>query len=191
MPRPFRRFAPASLLIAAVAALSACRSPVPVWNDDGRTMTDLRTLRHRAKQSVELTRGVRLHADEIRYMDKRRRTGEATGHVLLDVEPAVRYEWMIEHGHAGKAFFDKTQRFVELADRPMLEREFMTMIATEPYTTMIVSWAPRMAEITVRGPTRTDFSKSHPLPPGVVLPDAPLPPEPVRRTLPQRGFSKR
>lgn len=177
--------------LACTLSLASCRSPVLVWNADGAGMTDLRTLRHHAKQSVELTRGVRLYADAIRYTDKHKRTGEAAGHVLLDVEPAVRYEWMLEHGHAGKAMFDKSQCYVELADLPILEREFMTQVATAPYTTIAVSWRSRLAEVIVRGPTRTDFAKSHPLPAGVVLPKAALPPEPARKTLPQRGFTKR
>lgn len=181
------------LLLATLtvsALLSSCRSPVLMWNDDGTTMTDLRTLRHKAKQSVELTRGVRLYADEIRYADKRKRMGEAVGHVLLDIDPAVRYEWMLKHGYAGKAQFDKKQRFVVLRDRPILEREFMTQVGTEPYTTIEVRWDAFLAEVIVHGPTRTDFAKSHPKPPGVVLPKAALPPRPVQRTLAERGFSK-
>lgn len=180
----------AQCCLLASLLLASCRSPVPVWNEDGRTMTDLRTLRHHAKQSIELARGVRLYADDIRYTDKKERSGEAIGHVLLDVEPAVRYEWMLEHGYAGKARFDRRACFVELAGHPMLEREMMTQIATEPYTTIEVRWDSRIAQVIVRGPTRTDFAKSHPVPSGVVLPNAPLPPEPVRKTLPARGFSK-
>jgi hypothetical protein len=189
---PFRRpFASVLAILACSALLASCRSPVPVWNDDGRTMTDLRTLRHRGKQSVLLTTGVRLYADEIRYLDKRKRTGEAVGHVLLVVEPAARYEWMMKYGYAGKAFFDKKQDYVELADRPMLERDFMTQIATEPYTTIAVRWNSRVPEVIVRGPTRTDFAKSHPVPPDVVLPKVKLPPDPVRTAPPQFRLSKR
>jgi hypothetical protein len=188
---PRRFLAPALGFIACTVLLASCRSPVPVWNDDGRSMTDLRTLRHHASKSVLLTTGVRLYADEIRYMDKRKRTGEALGHVLLEVEPAVRYEWSMNYGYAGKAFFDKKRRYVELADKPMLERKFMTQIATEPYTTIAVNWQVRIPEVIVRGPTRTDFAKSHPLPPGMALPSAPLPPEPARATPPRGVFHKR
>lgn len=189
---PHCRLSPLLLtLLCLCALLSACRSPVLMWNDDGVTMTDLRTLRHKARQSVELTRGVRLHADEIRYTDKRKRSGEAVGHVLLDIDPAVRYEWMLEHGYAGKAFFDKKQDFVVLADKPILEREFMTQIGTEPYSTIEVRWDSWQAEVILHGPSRTDFAKSHPQPPGIVLPKVSLPPGPAHRTLPQRGFSKR
>jgi hypothetical protein len=187
-----RLFAPATLgFIACTIWLASCRSPVPVWDDHGQSMTDLRTLRHRAGKSVPLAAGVRLYADEIRYLDKRKRTGEAIGHVLLEVEPAIRYEWSIKYGYAGKAFFDKKQRYVELADKPMLEREFLTQIATEPYTTIAVNWQARIPEVIVRGPTRTDFAKSHPLPPGMIVPRAALPPEPARATTPQGVFHKR
>jgi hypothetical protein len=187
-----RFLAPSSLgLIACAALLASCRSPVPIWNEDGQTMTDLRTLRHRAGKSVQLATGVRLYADEIRYLDKRKRTGEALGHVLLEVAPAVRYEWSMKYGYAGKAFFDKKQRYLELADKPMLEREFMTQIATEPYTTIAVNWQVRIPEVILRGPTRTDFAKSHPLPPGAIAPGAPVPPEPVLASPPQGMIHKR
>jgi hypothetical protein len=73
----------------------------------------------------------------------------------------------------------------------MLERDFMTQIATEPYTTIELRWDARTPEVILHGPTRTDFAKSHPIPPGTVFPAVPVPPEPARKTLPQRGFSKR
>jgi hypothetical protein len=154
-------------------------------------MTDLRTLRHRARQSVELTPGVRLYADEIRFADKRKKAGEAAGRVLLDVGAGVRYEWMLKYGYAGKAVFDKRQSYVMLSGHPMIERDFMTQVATEPYTTLAVKWGSAIPEVIVHGPTRTDFAKSHPIPPDAVFPALPVPPEPVRKTLPQRGFSKR
>ena len=94
-------------------------------------MTDLRSLRYRGGQSVALTPGVRLYADAIHFADKRKRTGEALGHVFLDVGPVARYKWMVEYGYAGKATFSKRESFVVLADHPMLEREFLTQIATE------------------------------------------------------------
>lgn len=181
----------ACLLLLLALLPASCRSPVPIWNDDGDSMTDLRTLRHRGRSSVQLTPGVRLYADEIRFADKRKKSGEAFGRVLLDVGAEVRYEWMMKHGYAGRAHFNKQQRCVSLADRPMLEREFMTQIATEPYTTIEVRWDSGTPEVILHGPTRTDFAKSHPIPPGAVFPAVPVPPEPVRKTLPQRGFSKR
>ena len=187
-----RRFLLLPAIIFATLLPASCRGPVPVWKEDGRSMTDLRMLRHRAKQSVELTPGVRLFADEIRFTDKHGRMGEATGHVLLDVEPAARYEWMLEHGYAGKASFDKSQRYVELSDMPMLERGHMTMIATAPYTTICVHWEGQLAQVSVRGPTRTDFAKSHPVPPGISFPKTSSPAASLLmcRTLPQRGFAK-
>jgi hypothetical protein len=187
-----RFLAPSSLgLIACAALLASCRSPVPIWNEDGQTMTDLRTLRHRAGKSVQLATGVRLYADEIRYLDKRKRTGEALGHVLLEVAPAVRYEWSMKYGYAGKAFFDKKQRYVELAEKPMLERSHMTQIATETYTTIAVSWQGRMPEVIVNGPIRTDFAKSHPVPPGVTFLSAALPVERLPAPPPSTAFQKR
>jgi hypothetical protein len=186
-----RYLAPALGFLACAALLASCRSPVPVWNEDGLTMTDLRTLRHHGKKSVVLSPGVRLFADEIRYKDKRKGAGEAFGHVLLQVEPAVRYEWMMKYGYAGKAYFDKKQRYVELAEKPMLERSHMTQIATEPYTTIAVSWQGRMPEVIVNGPTRTDFAKSHPVPPGVTFLSAALPVERLPATPPSTAFQKR
>lgn len=177
----------AGLLLLTFLPVS-CRSPVPVWNEDGKTMTDLRSLRYRSGQSVVLTPGVRLHADAIHFADKRKRTGEALGHVFLDVEPVARYKWMVEYGYAGKATFSKKESFVMLADHPMLEREFMTQIATEPYTTISVRWDAPQADVVVRGPTRTDFAKSHPIPPGAVFRAVPVPARPVRKPLPQKAF---
>ena len=183
----------ASRILSAIllaGSLASCRGPVLVWNDNGKGMTDLRTLRHHAKNHVELTPGVTLYADEIRYADKRKRSGMAEGHVLLDVDPAVRYEWLLEYGYAGRATFDKGLHSVVLEDRPMIEREFMTQIATEPYTTIEIRWDTPLTDVILHGPTRTDFAKSHPKPPEVVLPATRPAPEPLRKTLPQRGFSK-
>lgn len=182
---------PFLLALFVAVSFASCRSPVLVWNDDGKGMTDLRTLRHHAKKHVELTPGVTLYADEIHFSDKAKHTGQAVGHVLLDVAPGVRYEWLVEYGYAGKASFDKKRRFVVLADHPMVEREFMTQIASEPYTTIEIRWDAPLTEVVLHGPTRTDFAKSHPKPPEVVLPSTPPAPEPVRKTLPERGFSKR
>jgi hypothetical protein len=151
-------------------------------------MTDLRSLRYRSGHRVVLTPGVCLYADEIQYSDKRKRMGEALGHVFLDVEPVARCKWMVEHGYAGKATFSKRESFVVLADHPMLEREFMTQIATAPYTTIGVRWDAPMADVILRGPTRTDFAKSHPIPPGVVFRAVPVPGRPVRKPLPPKGF---
>ena len=167
-----------SPLVAALFLLNSCRSPEPVWNDDGRTMTDLRVLRHRNRPSVALDRGVKLYADSINYTSKRRRTGEAAGRVFLDVEPSARYKWMIEHGYGDRATFDRRASVVVLGGKPMLEREHMTMIATEDYTTMHVQWFGPTAHVHVEGPTRTDFAKSHPIPPDALPPRTPLPPAP-------------
>lgn len=177
----------AGLLLLTLLPAS-CRSPVPVWNEDGKTMTDLRSLRYRSGRSVELTPGVRLYADAIHFTDKRKRTGEAIGHVFLDVEPVARYKWMIEYGYAGKATFDKRESLVVLAAHPMIEREFMTQIATEPYTTIGVRWNAPTADVILRGPTRTDFAKSHPIPPGAVFRAVPVPAKPVRKVLPPKTF---
>ena len=157
-----------SPIVAILLLLSSCRSPDPVWNDDGRTMTDLRTLRDRKRPSVQLDGGVKLYADHITYSDKRRRTGEAQGRVFLDVEPSARYKWMVEHGHAQRATFDRRARELMLAGMPMLERQEMTMIATRDYTTMHIQWHGTVAHVHVKGPTRTDFAKSHPIPPGAL-----------------------
>ncbi|HSI63685.1 MAG TPA: hypothetical protein VLE43_11220 [Candidatus Saccharimonadia bacterium] len=165
-----------SPLVAALLLLNSCRSPEPVWNDDGRTMTDLRVLRHRNRPSVELDRGVKLYADSIHFTDKSRRTGEAAGRVFMDVEPSARYKWMVEHGYADRATFDRRASVVMLAGKPMLEREHMTMIATEDYTTMHVQWFGQMAHVHVKGPTRTDFAKSHPIPPDALPPPSATPP---------------
>jgi hypothetical protein len=168
----------ASLLL--LIFLSSCRSPVPVWNEDGRTMTDLRSLRYRSGHSIVLTPGVCLYADEIHFSDKRKRTGEALGHVFLDVQPMARYKWMVNYGYAGKATFSRRESFVVLADHPMLEREFMTQIGTAPYTTIGVRWNASQADVILRGPTRTDFAKSHPIPPDAVFRAVPMPAKPVR-----------
>jgi hypothetical protein len=168
----FRKILPALLqyspIVASLLLLSACRTPDPVWNDDGRTMTDLRTLRDRKRPSVQLDRGVKMYADQIHYTDKRRRTGEAQGRVFLDVEPSARYKWMVEHGHAQRATFDRRGCELMLAGFPMLERQEMTMIATRDFTTMHIQWFGTVAHVHVKGPTRTDFAKSHPIPPGAL-----------------------
>ena len=185
------RFLKVMLLLFAGMPLFSCRGPVPVWNDDGRGMTDLRTLRHHGRDHVEITRGVHLYADEITFTDRRKKAGAATGRVLVEVDPAVRYEWLIRYGYAGRATFDRRNDVLILADRPMLEREMMTTIATEPYTTIELRWHDLLAEVVVRGPTRADFAKSHPLPAGIVLPQTALPPAPVRKPLPAAFTGKR
>lgn len=162
---PLVRFLP---LASVLLLLSACRTPEPIWNDDGRTMTELRALRDRNRPSVEIDRGVKLYADRINYTDKRRRTGEAQGRVFLDVEPSARYKWMVEHGHADRAAFDRQASELMLAGYPMLERQEMTMIATRDYTTMHLQWFGRVAQVHVKGPTRTDFARSNPIPPGAL-----------------------
>ena len=187
----FRRFLNLMLLSLAGMSLFSCRSPVPVWNDDGRGMTDLRTLRHHGRDHLEVTRGVHLYADVITFTDHRKKTGVATGRVLMEVDPAVRYEWSVRYGYAGRATFDRRNEVLILADRPMLEREMMTTIATEPYTTIELRWHDLLAEVVLRGPTRSDFAKSYPLPAGIVLPRAALPPVPARKPLPATFTGKR
>ncbi|RBP35904.1 hypothetical protein DES53_11970 [Roseimicrobium gellanilyticum] len=157
-----------SFVSAVLLLFSSCRTPDPIWNGDGHTMTDLRTLRDRSRASVELDRGVKLYADQITYSDKSRRTGEAQGRVFLDVEPSARYKWMVEHGHAQRASFDRRASELMLAGMPMLERQEMTMIATRDYTTMHLQWFGTVAQVHVKGPTRTDFAKSNPIPPGAL-----------------------
>lgn len=176
------RFLP---LAAVLLLLGSCRTPDPIWNADGRTVTDLRVLRDRNRPSVEIDRGVKLYADHINYTGKRRRTGEAQGRVFLDVEPSARYKWMVEHGYADRATFDRRNSELMLAGHPMLERQEMTMIATRPYTTMHLQWFGTVAQVHVKGPTRTDFAKSNPIPAGALpvvahtvpvrVPDAQMP----------------
>jgi hypothetical protein len=80
---------------------------------------------------------------------------------------------MVEHGHAQRATFDRRGCELMLAGMPMLERQEMTMIATRDYTTIHIQWFGRMAQVHVKGPTRTDFAKSNPIPP--VAFSAPVP----------------
>lgn len=153
---------PHASLAIALLLLNSCRTPDLVWNDDGKTMTNLRTLQYRNRPHVTLDRGVKLYADTITFTDKRGRTGGAEGRVFLDVEPSARYKWMVEHGYAQRATFDLHGSEVVLAGMPMLERQEMTMIATRDYTTMHVQWFGTVAHVHVEGPTRTDFAKSQP-----------------------------
>jgi hypothetical protein len=161
------------LLTACVSLsliLASCRTPDVVWNADGKSMTDLVDLRLRAgRSSVELTPGVTLWADSIQYGDKRRLQGEAEGQVYLEVMPAARGSWMVEHGYAGKAAFHRGSRWLVLGSTPILERGHTTQIGTEDYTEIEIRWRPLASEIIVRGPTRIDFGKSHPVPPGVPI----------------------
>src|SRR5436305_288014 len=97
--------------LALLALMPSSCSPVLVWNDDGRTMSDLRALRHqRGRQSVALSFGARLYADEIHYTDKHKRTGEAIGHVVLSLGTVTQSKWLVKYGYAGHALFDKSQR---------------------------------------------------------------------------------
>lgn len=187
----FRRSLHIMLLLLAGVPLFSCRSPVPVWNDDGLGMTDLRTLRHHGRHHLEVTRGVHLYADSITFTDHREKTGVAVGRVLVEVDPAVRYEWSVRYGYAGRATFDRRNDLLILADRPMLEREMMTTIATEPYTTIELRWNELLVDVVLRGPTRSDFAKSHPLPAGIVLPKSALPPPAARKPLPATFTGKR
>jgi hypothetical protein len=87
--------------------------------------------------------------------------------------------------------FDKKRAYLSLAGHPMLERDYMTQIATEPYTTIDLRWNSRAADVVLHGPTRTDFAKSHPIPPGTVFRAVPLPTKPARKQMPPTAFPKR
>lgn len=150
----------ALLMIAAI--LSSCSSAPLIWKDDGKSQEDLRALRQRNRPSMELTRGVVLYADAFQFADKRHRRGEATGHVFLDVTEEARHIWLMRYGYAESAVFDLNQRTVTLSGRPMMEWRMMTQIATADTTTMQVRWNSLDTEFEVKGPTRSDFSKSHP-----------------------------
>lgn len=154
-------------------ALTSCHTPDLVWNPDAKSMTNLQSLRLKGdRPSVVLDKDVTLYADRIDYHDKRRRVGEAVGRVYLEVGPAGRYGWLVEHGYAERAAFDRRDRWVMLHGHAMLEREKMTQIATAPYTEMEIRWGRLTSDIIVRGPTRTDFAKSNRIPPGVTVHDA-------------------
>jgi len=164
-----------SFLFAALLAfaLPSCSTPDLVWNPDAKSMTDLRTLRIRGNRpSVTLDKDVTLYADRIDFDGKRRRAGEAVGRVYVEVGPAGRYRWMVEHGYAERAAFNVREGWVVLQGNAMLEREKMTQIATEPYTEIEVRWGRLWSDVILRGPTRTDFAKSNPIPSGVTVHDA-------------------
>ncbi len=157
----------------AICLLPSCSTPDLVWNPDAKSMTNLRSLRLKGdRPSVTLDKDVTLYADRIDYHDKRRRVGEGVGRVYLEVGPAGRYGWLVEHGYAERAAFDRRDRWVVLHGHAMLEREKMTQIATAPYTELEIRWNHLASDIIVRGPTRTDFAKSNPVPPGVTVHDA-------------------
>lgn len=162
------------LLVALLlTSLTSCTTPDFVWNPDAKSMTNLQSLRLKGNRpSITLDKDVTLYADRIDYHDKRRRVGEAVGRVYLEVGPAGRYAWLLEHGYAERAAFDRRDHWVMLHGHAMLEREKMTQIATAPYTELEIRWGPLTSDIIVRGPTRTDFAKSNPVPPGVTVHDA-------------------
>ena len=156
-----------------LTGLTSCSTPDLVWNPDAKSMTNLRSLRLKGNRpSVTLDKDVTLFADRIDYHDKRRRVGEAVGRVYLEVGPAGRYGWLVEHGYAERAAFDRRERWVVLHGHAMLEREKMTQIATAPYTELEIRWNRLASDVIVRGPTRTDFAKSNRIPPGVTVHDA-------------------
>jgi hypothetical protein len=156
-----------------LTGLNSCSTTDLVWNPDAKSMTNLQSLRLKGNRpSVTLDTDVTLYADRIDYHDKRRRAGEAVGRVYLEVGPAGRYGWLVEHGYAERAAFDQRDHWVMLHGHAMLEREKMTQIATAPYTELEIRWGHLTSDIIVRGPTRTDFAKSNPVPPGVTVHDA-------------------
>lgn len=147
--------------LSVVMMLSSCATPPLIWNDDAKSQQDLRALRLRNRPSVALTRGVTLYADSIHFSDRRHRVGEALGHVFLDVTPDARNNWLMRYGYAGKALFDIKKRTMILSDMPMMEWRMMTQIATSKATVIQVQWTNVDTNIEVKGPTRSDFSKSH------------------------------
>lgn len=149
--------------------LSGCHGIVPVWNGNGASVVDVRTLRVRGPNAVLLAKGLTLYADKVEYGDKSHRTGRASGRVFLEAGPDSPYGVIFQYGYAGSATFDLREREVVLADQPMLEWSHMIQAATASYTTMRVHWTLLTCEVGVDGPTRTDFSKSHPLPAGVTV----------------------
>ncbi|MEZ0386110.1 MAG: hypothetical protein ACAI34_03515 [Verrucomicrobium sp.] len=167
------RLALSFCLATLIPFLSSCQTHPPrdvIWNPDGKSMTDLRTLRLRGdRPSATLTPGVTLYADRIDYLDKRRQHGEASGRVYVEVGPQARYAWLVENGYADRAAFNTRGNWLVLAGNAMLEREKMTQIATEPYTEIEIRWGTLVSDIILRGPTRTDFAKSNRLPPGVTI----------------------
>ncbi|CAN5908025.1 hypothetical protein BH11VER1_BH11VER1_36280 [soil metagenome] len=148
------------LTIAAI--LSSCSSAPLVWKDDGKSQEDLRALRQRNRPSIELARGVVLYADTFQFADKRHRRGDASGHVFLDVTEEARDIWLMRYGYSGSASFDCKNRTVTLSGSPMIEWRMMTQIATADTTTVQIRWNYLDTEFEVKGPTRSDFSKSHP-----------------------------
>lgn len=174
-------------VVLLLTGLASCSTPDLVWNPDAKSMTNLRSLRLEGNRpSVTLDKDVTLHADRIDYHDKRRRVGEAVGRVYLEVGPAGRYGWLVEHGYAERAAFDRRDRWVVLHGHAMLEREKMTQIATAPYTEMEIRWGQLTSDIIVRGPTRTDFAKSNPIPAGVTVHDAAVEPSTTAVAVPGR-----
>ena len=156
-------------LTASTFLLLACHSIVPAWSDDGDSVTDLRTLRIRGRKQVLLAKGLTLHADEVRFTDKSRASGEAVGRVFLEAGPEAPYGLLMNFAYSGKASFDLRNDFVVLSDHPMLEWDNMTQIATAPYTAFRLHWTSLESQVTVEGPTRTDFAKSHRIPAGVTI----------------------
>lgn len=147
--------------LSVVMMLLSCSTPPLIWNDDAKSQQDLRTLRLRNRPSVALTRGVTLYADSFHFSDRRHRTGEALGQVFLDVTPDARNNWLMRYGYAGKASFDLKKRTLILSDMPMMEWRMMTQIASSKATEIQVQWTNVDTNIEVKGPTRSDFSKSH------------------------------
>jgi hypothetical protein len=154
-------------LLALSVFLVACDTVQPVWNEDGKSLADLRTLRIRGRSQVQLAKGLVLHADEVRFTDKSRRSGEAVGRVFLDVGQEAPYGLLAKFGYAGKASFDLRNHVVMLANRPILEWDHMTQVATAPYTTIQIHWTNLESDVKIDGPTRTDFARSYKVPAGL------------------------
>lgn len=158
------------MVLACALAMASCshRHSV-VWNDDGKTMRNLAVLRLRNRPAVELDRGVSLYADTVQYDDKKHRSGEAAGRVFLDVAPDSRHVWLPRYGYAGRAIFNLKRSSVTLMDMPMVEWREMIQIATNKTTSITIHWSHVVTDVFVNGPTRADFSKSYPLPAGVII----------------------
>lgn len=161
-----------AVLLSIAAILSSCSNAPLIWKEDAKSQDDLRALRQRNRPSIELARGVNLYADTFQFTDKRHRRGDASGHVFLDVTEEARDIWLMRYGYAGSASFDLKERIVTLSGRPMVEWRMMTQIATADTTTVQVRWNNVATEFEVKGPTRADFSKSHP-PAGNVIQENP------------------
>ncbi len=146
-----------ALLLMSASSCTTTQRPI---TDEHGFVTDLRAYRIQGRQQAILSEGVTLHADRIEFSGKSRLSGTAQGRVWVEVGNPAKYAWMIEAAYAGAATFNAKRHTLTLSDSPVLERSNMVMLATESYTEMDLEWDTFSTEVTVRGPTRTDFTKS-------------------------------